>query len=69
MAFLPLWLTANLVTALYNFVDGLLTAGIRSCTPALAETGRNGGRLRQGLDLGEGAKEEATFVLAWWGQY
>ena len=42
MAFLLLWLTANLVTALSNFVDALLTAGNQKLYPAMIGTGRKG---------------------------
>lgn len=34
MAFLLLWLSASLLTALYNFVDVLLTAGDQKLHPS-----------------------------------
>lgn len=66
MAFLRLWLTANLVIALYNFVNALLTTGNQKLYPShdWNRERKNREQPWQRLDSGEGTEGSITFCLA-----
>lgn len=64
MAFLRLWLTANLVIALYNFVNALLTTGNQKLYLAMIGTGRKrtGSSRGKGWTQEKGQKEASHFA-------
>lgn len=66
MAFLLLWLTASLVTALYNVVDALRTAGNQKLCAGHDRIGekRNGGQLDQKKEQRKKPRRDSTNTLA-----